>query len=45
MLYAKIKLSALLVAGLLLIAGLIYDNIKFRVIQMRRRYRMVEKDG
>ena len=45
MLYAKIRLSALVVAGLLLIAGLIYDNIKFRVIQLRRRYRMVEKDG
>lgn len=43
--YAKIKLSALLVAGLLLIAGLIYDNVKFRVIQLRRRYRSTERVG
>ncbi len=43
-LHSKINLHALIVASLLLITGLIYDNIKFRVIQLKRKYRTIETD-
>jgi uncharacterized membrane protein YoaK (UPF0700 family) len=36
-LYTGIKLYSLCVAALVLVAGLIYDSIKFRVILLRRR--------
>jgi uncharacterized membrane protein YoaK (UPF0700 family) len=35
--YSRIELYVLVIAGLLLIGGLIYDNVKFRLIQLRRR--------
>jgi len=41
-LYSNIHLHSLTVAGLLLMIGLVYDNIKFRVIQLKRKYRTVE---
>lgn len=45
-LYSNINLRALIMASLLLIAGLIYDQLRFRVIRLRRRYRTTEvKDG
>ena len=37
LLYTGIKLYSLCVAALMLLAGLIYDSIKFRVILLRRR--------
>lgn len=37
--YSKIQLHTLVVAGILLIIGLIYDNIKFNLILLKRRYR------
>jgi len=39
-LYVNINLHALILASLLLITGLIYDHIKFRVIQLKRKYRV-----
>ncbi|MBE7172896.1 MAG: DUF1275 domain-containing protein [Williamsia sp.] len=38
-LYTYIKLQVLIFAGTLLIAGLIYDDIKFRIILLKRKYR------
>jgi uncharacterized membrane protein YoaK (UPF0700 family) len=43
-LYANIHLHVLIIASLLLITGLIYDHIKFRVIQLKRKYRTVETE-
>lgn len=39
-LYSKIKLHALVFAAALLVTGLIYDHIKFKIILLRRKYRM-----
>ncbi len=36
-LYARFKLMAILFAGLVLMLGLIYDSVKFRIIVMRRK--------
>ncbi|MGC4102324.1 YoaK family protein [Ferruginibacter sp.] len=36
-LYSKMKLHTLLVAAILLIIGVIYDSVKFRLIKIRRR--------
>ncbi|KAA9346791.1 YoaK family protein [Larkinella humicola] len=36
-LYSKMKLHALIFAAAALVLGLIYDNIKFRLIQLRRK--------
>jgi uncharacterized membrane protein YoaK (UPF0700 family) len=41
-LYTSINLHTLMLASLVLITGLIYDHIKFRVIQLKRKYRTVE---
>lgn len=41
-LYSKIGLHSLIIAGVLLISGLIYDFVKFKIIQIKRRYRTVE---
>jgi len=41
-LYTKINLRVLIVASALLLAGLIYDNIKFKVILLRRKLRTIE---
>lgn len=41
-LYSKIQLHALIFASMLLIGGLIYDNIKFRIILLKRKYRAAE---
>lgn len=41
-LYARINLHALVLAGGLLMTGLVYDNIKFKVIQLKRKYRTPE---
>lgn len=38
-LYSKISLHVLIIAGILLITGLIYDNIRFRIIQLTRKRR------
>ncbi len=38
-LYSRLTLHMLILASVLLMTGLVYDNIKFRVIQLRRRYR------
>jgi len=38
-LYTKIKLNALIIAATILIAGLLYDDLKFRMKLMRRKYR------
>jgi uncharacterized membrane protein YoaK (UPF0700 family) len=35
--YSNIELYVLVIAGLLLIGGLIYDNVKFKLIQLKRR--------
>ena len=43
-LYANINLHTLILAGVLLLVGLVYDNIKFRVIQLKRKYRAVETE-
>lgn len=37
--YARINLHVLIAASALLITGLVYDNIKFRLIQLKRKYR------
>lgn len=44
-LYVNINLHALIMASLMLITGLIYDHVKFRVIQLRRKYRSGEGKG
>lgn len=36
--YAKIKLYVLIIAGFTLIVGLIYDNIKLKIILLNRKY-------
>lgn len=38
-LYSKISLHVLILAGTLLIIGLIYDNIRFKIIQLTRKRR------
>ena len=38
-LYTKIGFNVLLIAALILMTGLIFDNLRFRVILMRRKYR------
>lgn len=38
-LYAKINLHVLILAGTLLLIGLVYDNIRFRIIQLTRKRR------
>lgn len=38
-LYTKIGFNALLVAAFILITGLIFDNLRFRLILIRRKYR------
>ena len=43
LLYAYIALQVLTLAGLLLMAGLIYDDIKFRVILLKRRLRSADQ--
>lgn len=40
-LYANINLHTLILASVLLIIGLIYDHVKFRVIHLKRKYRTV----
>ncbi|CAG5006888.1 hypothetical protein DYBT9275_03917 [Dyadobacter sp. CECT 9275] len=42
--YSYIGLYVLVIASALLIGGLIYDNIKFRIIQLKRRWRSMETD-
>jgi uncharacterized membrane protein YoaK (UPF0700 family) len=42
MLYSKIKVHALLIGATALIAGLVYDNIKFKVIALKRKYSNVQ---
>lgn len=36
--YAKLKLKVLFIAGIALISGLIYDNIKLKIIKLNRKY-------
>jgi len=38
-LYSKINLHTLIIVSVLLIAGLIYDNVRFKVILMKRKLR------
>jgi uncharacterized membrane protein YoaK (UPF0700 family) len=38
MLYAEMQLYGLIVASMVLIAGLVYDSIKFRIIRIKRKY-------
>jgi len=44
MLYSKMQLHVLIIASILLIAGLVYDNIKFRVILLKRKLRATEPE-
>ncbi len=37
-LYAKIGMSSLILSVLMLLGGLVYDNIKFRIISLRSKY-------
>lgn len=41
-LYSKINLHELIIASALLIAGLIYDSIKFKIILMKRKLRALK---
>lgn len=43
-LYANIYLHVMVIASLILIMGLIYDHVKFRIIQLKRKYRSVETE-
>ena len=43
--YSSINLHVLIVAGVLLITGLVYDNIKFKMIRLKRKYRIPETRG
>ena len=36
--YTKMELKALLIAGTTLILGLIYDNLKLKIIKLKRKY-------
>ncbi|MGI0040945.1 MAG: DUF1275 family protein, partial [Nitrosopumilaceae archaeon] len=36
--YTKIELKVLFIAGITLITGLIYDNVKFKIIMLNRKY-------
>lgn len=38
-LYSRINLQILVIASVLLLMGLVYDNIKFRVIQLKRKHK------
>ncbi len=38
-LYAKIGMHALTIGAVLLLAGLIYDSIKFRIIRLKRKFK------
>ena len=44
-LYSKINLHVLIIASAFLIAGLIYDHIKFRLILIKRKLRINEADN
>jgi len=39
-LYSGINLHALIIAAVLLVMGLVYDTIKFKVIQLKRKYKI-----
>lgn len=43
LLYARINLHALLIGSALLVLGLVYDHVKFRVIQLKRKRRTTNK--
>jgi uncharacterized membrane protein YoaK (UPF0700 family) len=42
-LYSKVELHSLIFAAIVLVVGLIYDNIKFSLIQLSRRLKSSEK--
>jgi len=42
--YAKIDRHVLIIAGILLVSGLIYDNIKFKLILLKRKLRTVDAE-
>ena len=44
-LYSKAGIHALIFAATTLVSGLIYDNIKFKLILLKRKLKSVEKNG
>lgn len=43
-LYARISLHTLIIAVAVLLIGLIYDNIKFKIILLKRRYKALDAE-